>query len=217
MARGAACASCCRRASCAAARCWRSWHPAARPWPATCCCPGGTPCTLVRFNAVVSPHRVFDTRRFTIDEFKRIRSPGARCHAARRRAGRVCRRPAPLPGRHGELPGVDLLRWRRSSAAPVGRGGGAQRCLAAVHWAPTWPTPCSAWRTSTRRPRAARRWAAPCGRASTADLVSTPPPRWPWCKLVAARRWPAAAHRMAACTLTHVPGPRSRCTCAARG
>ena len=29
---------------------------------------------LTRFNSVVSPHRVFDTRRFTLDEFKAIRS-----------------------------------------------------------------------------------------------------------------------------------------------
>jgi diacylglycerol O-acyltransferase len=34
---------------------------------------------ITRFNAEVSPHRVFETRRFTIDEFKRIRDlvPGA--------------------------------------------------------------------------------------------------------------------------------------------
>ena len=29
---------------------------------------------ITRFNAEVSPHRVFETRRFTLDEFKRIRS-----------------------------------------------------------------------------------------------------------------------------------------------
>jgi WS/DGAT/MGAT family acyltransferase len=64
--------------------------------------------TATRFNAVVSPHRVFDTRRFGLDEFKRIRElvPGATvndtvlavCAGGLRRY---------LSG-HGELPAADL-------------------------------------------------------------------------------------------------------------
>jgi diacylglycerol O-acyltransferase / wax synthase len=39
---------------------------------------------MTRFNSVVSPHRVFDTRRFTLEEFKAIRAlvPGATVHDA---------------------------------------------------------------------------------------------------------------------------------------
>jgi diacylglycerol O-acyltransferase / wax synthase len=62
------------------------------------------PQTATRFNAVVSPHRVFDTRRFTLDEFQRIRAlvEGATVNDA---VLAVCagglRR---YLGQHGELP-----------------------------------------------------------------------------------------------------------------
>jgi diacylglycerol O-acyltransferase len=69
---------------------------------------------ITRFNAEVSPHRVFETRRFTLDEFKRIRAlvPGATindavlavCGGALRRYLRT----------HDELPGPSLI-----SIAPV--------------------------------------------------------------------------------------------------
>ncbi len=69
---------------------------------------------ITRFNAEVSPHRVFETRRFTIDEFKRIRElvPGATindtvlavCGGALRRYLLT----------HDELPGPSLV-----SIAPV--------------------------------------------------------------------------------------------------
>jgi diacylglycerol O-acyltransferase / wax synthase len=61
-----------------------------------------------RFNSVVSPHRVFDTRRFLVDEFRRIAAlvPGATVDDA---IVAVCagglRRYLEL---HGELPGGDL-------------------------------------------------------------------------------------------------------------
>jgi diacylglycerol O-acyltransferase len=64
--------------------------------------------TATRFNAVVSPHRVFDTRRFAVDEFESIRSlvPGASLQDA---VLAVCagglRRYLEL---HDELPGSDL-------------------------------------------------------------------------------------------------------------
>ena len=74
-----------------------------------------------RFNSVVSPHRVFETRRFTLDEFKTIRSAVARRHRQRRRARGLRRRAAALPrplrrtarrqpGRHGAV-----LRARRAA------------------------------------------------------------------------------------------------------
>ncbi|HQY07938.1 MAG: DUF1298 domain-containing protein [Burkholderiales bacterium] len=64
--------------------------------------------TATRFHAVVSPHRVFDTRRFAVDEFESIRSlvPGASLQDA---VLTVCagglRRYLEL---HDELPGSDL-------------------------------------------------------------------------------------------------------------
>ncbi len=67
-----------------------------------------------RFNSVVSPHRVFDTRRFTVDEFRAIRSlvPGATVNDA---VLAVCagglRR---YLDAHGELPAADL-----QAVAPV--------------------------------------------------------------------------------------------------
>lgn len=70
--------------------------------------------TATRFNSVVSPHRVFDTRRFTLDEFQRIRTlvPGATVNDA---VVAVCagglRR---YLAAHGELPEADL-----EAVAPV--------------------------------------------------------------------------------------------------
>ncbi|MBP6319682.1 MAG: wax ester/triacylglycerol synthase family O-acyltransferase [Rubrivivax sp.] len=64
---------------------------------------------LVRFNSVVSPHRVFDTRRFGLDEFKRIRSlvPGASVHdAVLAVCGGALRR---YLGGHDELPAQSLM------------------------------------------------------------------------------------------------------------
>lgn len=64
--------------------------------------------TATRFNSVVSPHRVFDTRRFGIDEFERIRRlvPGATIDDA---VLAVCAGGlrSYLDG-HGELPDKDL-------------------------------------------------------------------------------------------------------------
>ena len=69
---------------------------------------------ITRFNSEVSPHRVFESRRFTIDEFKRIRElvPGATINdAVLAVCGGALRRY--LMG-HDELPGPSLI-----SVAPV--------------------------------------------------------------------------------------------------
>jgi WS/DGAT/MGAT family acyltransferase len=69
---------------------------------------------ITRFNAEVSPHRVFETRRFTIDEFKRIRElvPGATINdAVLAVCGGALRRYLQT---HDELPGPSLI-----SIAPV--------------------------------------------------------------------------------------------------
>ncbi len=74
---------------------------------------------MTRFNSVVSPHRVFETRRFTIEEFKRIRElvPGATVNdAVLAVCGGALRR---YLRRHEELPAPSLV-----SVAPVSRRNG---------------------------------------------------------------------------------------------
>ena len=69
---------------------------------------------ITRFNAEVSPHRVFETRRFTIDEFKRVRDlvPGSTINdAVLAVCGGALRRYLLT---HDELPGPSLV-----SVAPV--------------------------------------------------------------------------------------------------
>jgi WS/DGAT/MGAT family acyltransferase len=69
---------------------------------------------ITRFNAEVSPHRVYETRRFTIEEFKRIRElvPGATINdAVLAVCGGALRRYLLT---HDELPGPSLI-----SIAPV--------------------------------------------------------------------------------------------------
>jgi WS/DGAT/MGAT family acyltransferase len=69
---------------------------------------------ITRFNSEVSPHRVYETRRFTIDEFKRIRElvPGATINdAVLAVCGGALRRYLLT---HDELPGPSLV-----SIAPV--------------------------------------------------------------------------------------------------
>jgi diacylglycerol O-acyltransferase len=63
---------------------------------------------VTRFNAVVSPHRVFETRRFTLDEFRAIRAavPGSNVHdAVLAVCGGALRR---YLEHHGELPEASL-------------------------------------------------------------------------------------------------------------
>jgi diacylglycerol O-acyltransferase / wax synthase len=77
---------------------------------------------LVRFNAVVSPHRVFETRRFAIDDFKRIRGlvRGATLHdAVLAVCGGALHRY--LDG-HGELPARSLVALAPLSVRTGGDG-----------------------------------------------------------------------------------------------
>ena len=71
---------------------------------------------VTRFNSIVSPHRVFETRRFTIEEFKRIRGlvKGATVNdAVLAVCGGALRR---YLQKHEELPAPTLV-----SIAPVSR------------------------------------------------------------------------------------------------
>jgi diacylglycerol O-acyltransferase len=83
---------------------------------------------ITRFNSEVSPHRVFETRRFTIDEFKRIRNlvPGATVNdAVLAVCGGALRRYLLT---HDELPGPSLvsiapLSIRNVDASAASRSG----------------------------------------------------------------------------------------------
>jgi WS/DGAT/MGAT family acyltransferase len=83
---------------------------------------------ITRFNSEVSPHRVFETRRFTIDEFKRIRNlvPGATVNdAVLAVCGGALRRYLLT---HDELPGPSLvsiapLSIRNVDASAANRSG----------------------------------------------------------------------------------------------
>jgi WS/DGAT/MGAT family acyltransferase len=83
---------------------------------------------ITRFNSEVSPHRVFETRRFTIDEFKRIRNlvPGATVNdAVLSVCGGALRRYLLT---HDELPGPSLvsiapLSIRNVDASAANRSG----------------------------------------------------------------------------------------------
>jgi len=83
---------------------------------------------ITRFNAEVSPHRVFETRRFTLDEFRRIRAlvPGASINdAVLAVCGGALRRYLQT---HDELPGPSLvavapLSIRHADASPGSQAG----------------------------------------------------------------------------------------------
>jgi WS/DGAT/MGAT family acyltransferase len=83
---------------------------------------------ITRFNAEVSPHRVFETRRFTLDEFRRIRAlvPGATINdAVLAVCGGALRRYLQA---HDELPGPSLvavapLSIRNADASPGSQAG----------------------------------------------------------------------------------------------
>ena len=83
---------------------------------------------ITRFNAEVSPHRVFETRRFTLDEFRRIRAlvPGATINdAVLAVCGGALRRYLQT---HDELPGPSLvavapLSIRNADASPGSQAG----------------------------------------------------------------------------------------------
>jgi WS/DGAT/MGAT family acyltransferase len=79
---------------------------------------------ITRFNAEVSPHRVFETRRFTLDEFKRIRAlvPGATINdVVLSVCGGALRR---YLARHDELPGPSLVAMAPLSIRNADNGGG---------------------------------------------------------------------------------------------
>ncbi len=167
---------------------------------------------LVRFNSVVSPHRVFETRRFGIDEFKRIRSlvPGATVHdVVLAVCGGALRRY--LDG-HDELPAPSLwalapLSVRAGAAADTSAADGAGGQL---HWqrvalATDLDDPVQRLhrihqQTSGSRASAVGAREQSRTRGATAMLGRT---AQQVARALAGRRAP-----LAACSITNVPGPQ---------
>jgi WS/DGAT/MGAT family acyltransferase len=166
----------------------------------------GADMPLVRFNSVVSPHRVFETRRFTIDEFKRIRSlvRGASVHdAVLAVCGGALRR---YLAAHDELPAHSLLALAPLSVRGAAEGGHelswlrlslateledpVQRLRAIV--AQTSGSTAAAVGAREQSDAGQRGATAMLGR--TAHLVA---------RVLAGGRVP-----LAACSITNVPGPQ---------
>jgi WS/DGAT/MGAT family acyltransferase len=161
----------------------------------------GAQMPLVRFNAVVSPHRVFETRRFGVDEFERIRRlvRGATVHdavlavcggALQRYLDEYDERPAhslyalaPSPTRGSDSDG-QARPWLRVSLAtdiddPVQR-------LRLIHAQTSGSGDAAAAAADAPRPGATVL-------ARTAKALA---------RALAGERTP-----LAACSITHVPGP----------
>jgi WS/DGAT/MGAT family acyltransferase len=164
---------------------------------------------LTRFNSVVSPHRVFETRRFTIDEFKRIRGlvRGATINdAVLAVCGGALRR---YLQKHEELPAPTLV-----GIAPVSRHGGVagSRGVSLLH-VPLRTDLADA----TARLRSIKRFVANVSdhdRAVSARELTDIRKHAPAASLALSARMMAGSalafgHRapVASCTITNVPGP----------
>jgi WS/DGAT/MGAT family acyltransferase len=164
---------------------------------------------VTRFNSIVSPHRVFETRRFTIEEFKRIRGlvQGATVNDA---VLAVCGGALRCYlQKHEELPGPSLV-----SIAPVSRRNGAEgpRGYSLLH-VPLRTDVADA----VTRLRSIKRFVAtardPALAVSARELTDIRK-HAPAASLALSARMMAGSalslgHRapVAACTITNVPGP----------
>jgi WS/DGAT/MGAT family acyltransferase len=164
---------------------------------------------VTRFNSVVSPHRVFETRRFTIEEFKRIRGlvPGATVNdAVLAVCGGALRR---YLGRQEELPGPSLV-----SIVPVSRrraeGGGHGYNILHVPLRTDLEDPVRRLRSIKRFVAAASDHALAVSARELTDFRKHVPAAT---LALSARMMAGAAlragHRapVASCTITNVPGP----------
>jgi WS/DGAT/MGAT family acyltransferase len=164
---------------------------------------------VTRFNSIVSPHRVFETRRFTIEEFKRIRGlvPGATVNdAVLAVCGGALRR---YLQQHEELPGPTLV-----SIAPVSRHNvdGGQRGYSVLR-VPLRTDLADA----VARLRSIKRFVASAGDhqlAVSARELTDIRKHAPAASLALSARMMAGTalsfgHRapVASCTITNVPGP----------
>lgn len=159
---------------------------------------------LVRFNAVVSPHRVFETRRFGIDEFGRIRRlvRGATMHdAVLAVCGGALRR---YLDAHDELPAHSLYALASRPARGAGGPEASGRPWLRVSLATDVDDPVQRLRlihAQTAAPEAAPA-PEPAGAAprSGADMLARSAKAV--ARALAGERTP-----LAACSITKVPGP----------
>ena len=168
---------------------------------------------ITRFNSEVSPHRVFESRRFTIDEFKRIRAlvPGATINdSVLAVCGGALRRYLLT---HDELPGPSLV-----SIAPVSirnadsgtNGGRAASACCACRSAPSSRTRCGACARSISTRRTPTRFEQAVGAKELTDITKHAPAAT---LALSARLLAGSALGMgqraplASCTVTNVPGP----------
>ncbi len=167
---------------------------------------------LVRFNAVVSPHRVFETRRFGIDEFKRIRSlvKGATLHdAVLAVCGGALHR---YLDHHCELPSTSLYALAPMSVRPDGAGGDAAQDLSWLRVALGSELDDPVQRLRSIQAQTAS--SATMDRAVGAREQSEAAPHGPAAMLsrmarLATRTLAGERTPLAACSITSVPGPQA--------
>jgi WS/DGAT/MGAT family acyltransferase len=154
---------------------------------------------VTRFNAIVSPHRVFETRRFLLDDFKALRAlvPGATVNdAVLAVCGGALRRY--LLG-HGELPRASLSAMapfyvRLAPSGASGASGVSAEAAAASSAAEPGAQQLSWTRVElgTDEPDARRRLAHIQGQTSSSEVID---------RAVGARELVEAGHHLPAATL----------------
>ena len=175
---------------------------------------GGAEMPLVRFNAVVSPHRVFETRRFGIDEFKRIRGQvrGATVHdAVLAVCGGALRR---YLDAHDELP----LHSSLYALAPLSvRSGAAAVNVDAGHDGLSWlrvalgtdvADPVQRLRQIHAQTSGAQAMGQAVGAREQAAVAGGAAAVLGRTAKLAARALAGQRAPMAACSITNVPGPQ---------
>ena len=167
---------------------------------------------ITRFNAEVSPHRVFETRRFTLEEFKRIRSlvPGATINdAVLAVCGGALRR---YLATHDELPGPSLVAMAPLSIrnADVTSGGPAGLSLMRVPLGTEIEDPVRRLRTVHLHTANAQDIEQAVGAKELTDITKHAPAA----TLAMSARLLAGSSLglgqrapFASCTVTNVPGP----------
>lgn len=168
---------------------------------------------ITRFNAEVSPHRVYESRRFTLDEFKRIRSlvPGSTINdAVLAVCGGALRRYLMT---HDELPGPSLVAMAPLSIrnADAGAGGSPPGLsLMRVPLGTELEDPVRRLRHVHQHTANAQEIEQAVGAKELTDVTKHAPAAT---LAMSARLLAGSAlglgqrHPLASCTITNVPGP----------